>query len=76
MAMRFACLALLLTAAVTEAKKNKDGDRHLEQALLKESASYIDEAIEMGAVRYARAAARPCRCLLESSPLTTLRPRA
>ena len=60
MAMRFACLALLLTAAVTEAKKNKDGDRHLEQALLKESASYIDEAIEMGAVRYARALALAC----------------
>ena len=26
--MRFACLALLLTAAVTEAKKNKDGLVH------------------------------------------------
>ena len=72
--MRYACLALLLTAAVTEAKKNKDADRHLEQALLKESASYIDEAIEMGAVRVPPA--RPCPCLLQSSPLTTLCPRA
>ena len=62
MAMRYACLALLLTAAVTEAKKNKDADRHLEQALLKESASYIDEAIEMGAV--SRRAPGASRCLV------------
>lgn len=49
--MRSACVILLLAATVADAKKNKDADRHLEQALLKESASYIDEAIEMGAVR-------------------------
>lgn len=48
--MRSICAILLLTVAFTEAKKNKDADRHLEQALAKESATYIDEAIEMGAV--------------------------
>ena len=55
--MRSVCVILLLAAGVADAKKNKDADRHLEQALMKESASYIDEAIEMGAVRCR------CRCL-------------
>ena len=55
--MRCVCMIVLLAAGVAESKKNQDADRHLEQALLKESASYIDEAIEMGAVR------RPRRCL-------------
>ena len=56
--MRSVCMILLLAAGVADAKKNKDADRHLEQALMKESASYIDEAIEMGAVSRARG-----RCL-------------
>eukprot|EP01043_Picozoa_sp_COSAG02_P008050 COSAG02_NODE_250_length_27076_cov_24.440618_21_plen_262_part_00 len=56
--MRSVCMILLLVAGVTDAKKNKDADRHLEQALMRESASYIDEAIEMGAVSRAQG-----RCL-------------
>lgn len=49
--MRTACvfLALLAAAATGDAKANKDADKHLKAALDKESASYIDEAMEMGA---------------------------
>jgi hypothetical protein len=61
--MRSVCTILLLAAAcVADAKQNKDADRHLEQALMKESASYIDEAIEMGAV--SRRAPGAPRCLV------------